>query len=191
MITSIYETSVHVYDGFFTQRAHLLDCDFIPSHVALLIIDFYVILTLRWLIKSYFSFLVPRLSWLMYTFVHSFLTTVRKLVQAFSFLLDLPMSDSFKSRSLDITSKSNAESYSSELWKQSPRIWTWPWLGSLFSYTRDPLGFVQKHHQNKVSSRDISKSKLPPVPLSLFPYFFHTNCNRNSTIYFVFPKYSG
>ncbi|PLW27892.1 hypothetical protein PCASD_22237 [Puccinia coronata f. sp. avenae] len=48
-----------------------------------------------------------------------------------------------------IISKKLTTAPSIEFWKHSPRIWTWPWLGSLFSYTRDPLGFIQKHHRLK------------------------------------------
>ncbi|KAI8451558.1 cytochrome P450 [Phakopsora pachyrhizi] len=28
-----------------------------------------------------------------------------------------------------------------------PQIWTWPWLGSLISYTLDPTGFIRKNHE--------------------------------------------
>jgi hypothetical protein len=54
-----------------------------------------------------------------------------------------------------IISKKLTTAPSIEFWKHSPRIWTWPWLGSLFSYTRDPLGFIQKHHRLKVSPSNI------------------------------------
>ncbi|PLW50894.1 hypothetical protein PCASD_01203 [Puccinia coronata f. sp. avenae] len=49
----------------------------------------------------------------------------------------------------EIIRNRNATACSTDSWKHSPRIWTWPWLGSLCSYTRDPLGFIQKHHQSK------------------------------------------
>ncbi|POW22434.1 hypothetical protein PSHT_01361 [Puccinia striiformis] len=52
---------------------------------------------------------------------------------------------------LDIGSRSKPAdvSFKECCWKNSPRIWTWPWLGSLCSYTKDPLGFIQTHHRSQ------------------------------------------
>ncbi|WAQ88888.1 hypothetical protein PtA15_10A309 [Puccinia triticina] len=224
MITFIYQNSVHVYDHFLTQRDHLPESDAILNLFDLLIIYFYVILTLR-CITIYFSILSPDSSWLIlntFSITHSFLNTVQNFVQGSDFLLELPMSSSsetelksdpavtskfrlfirylnFKpeavslekiqkclhliyrkfssilrpqilfakaqrfvakktrqkallclAESADIGSSFKAAHASTtDIWKCSPRIWTWPWLGSLCSYTRDPLGFIQRQHQSQ------------------------------------------
>jgi hypothetical protein len=81
----------------------------------------------------------------------------------------------------EIIRNRNTTACSTDSWKHSPRIWTWPWLGSLCSYTRDPLGFIQKHHQSKVSQSDaLSKRKFFIIfPLSRWSFFLLRQYNRS------------